>query len=157
MKMMLNQIIVLVRFDKIILFEIERGVKMPNRVFFSFKEDDRDVVVTIKGRAENSRYQNLNFRVQSLLERWNTKDEAVIKRAISTKLKNTSRTIVFVGYNTYNSYWVPKEVEMTLEAGKPVYAIRLKNTRGVTPSCLTENDITLHSWSESKLQELATK
>jgi hypothetical protein len=130
---------------------------MPNRVFFSFKEDDRDTILTIKGRAVNSNYYNLNFRVQDLLKRWDTEDEAVIKQAISKNLKNTSRTIVFVGYNTHRSYWVPQEIEMTLDAGKPVYAIRLKDTRGIIPECLNSNGITVHSWSESKLQELATK
>ena len=34
---------------------------MPNVVFFSFKEEDRGVVLTIKGRAVNPNYPNLNF------------------------------------------------------------------------------------------------
>lgn len=130
---------------------------MPNRVFFSFKEDDRGIVLTIKGRAHNSKYYSLDFKVQDLLKRWDTENESVIKQAISKKLINTSRTIVFVGDNTHRSHWVPKEVKMTLEAGKPVYAIRLKNTWGLVPSCLNKNNITLHSWSESKLQQLATQ
>jgi hypothetical protein len=130
---------------------------MANVVFFSFTEADRDVVLTIKGRAMNSRYANLNFRVQDLLKRWDTDDVAVIRQAISKKMKGTSRTIVFVGYRTHQSRWVREEVEMTLENDKPVYAIRLKDTFGTTPSVLTENGITLHSWSEANLQDLATR
>ncbi len=42
---------------------------MPNVVFFSFSEDDRDVVAMIKGRAVNPDYTNLNFRVRDLLAR----------------------------------------------------------------------------------------
>lgn len=130
---------------------------MPNVVFFSFKEEDRGVVLTIKGRASNSRYPALNFKVQDLLKRWDTEDEAVIKQAITKNIKGTSRTIVFVGSDTHKSYWVPQEVKMTLDANKPVYAIRLSGTLGKIPKCLSDNKITVHSWSEVKLQDLATK
>jgi len=128
-----------------------------NVIFFSFSETDRGVVLTIKGRGVNSKYTNLNFRVQDLLKRWKTEDPAVIRQAISKSIKGTSRTVVFVGNDTYNSYWVPEEVKMTLDAGKPVYAIRLKDTNGVKPACLSENNIYLYSWSEKTLQSLATR
>jgi hypothetical protein len=130
---------------------------LPNVCFFSFKEDDRDVVATIKGRAVNPFYANLNFRVKDLLKRWNTTDRSRIRAAISTAMTGTSRTIVFVGNNTYQSYWVPEEVRMTLEARKPVYAIRLRGTNGPTPLVLTDNSITLYAWSEERLQNLATR
>lgn len=130
---------------------------MPKSVFFSFKESDRGVVLTIKGRAINPNYPALNFKVQDLLKRWKTEDSTVIKQAITTKIQGTSRTIVFVGEKTHKSYWVPHEVNMTLEQGKPVYAIRLKDTNGTTPECLLKNKIKVYSWSEEKLQELASK
>lgn len=130
---------------------------MPNVVFFSFKEEDRGVVLTIKGRAENSYYKNLNFKVKDLLKRWKTEDEAVIKQAISKSIYGTSRTIVFVGEKTHTSYWVPHEVQKTLDAGKPVYAIRLKDTNGKIPKCLSDNNIHVYAWSEDRLQELATR
>ena len=130
---------------------------MANVVFFSFSETDRDVVLLIKGRAVNPRYANLDFRVQDLLQRWDTDDPTVIRQAIAKSIKGTSRTIVFVGNDTYGSYWVPEEVEMTLEREKPVYAIRLKDTYGIAPKCLTDNNIHLYSWSEEKLQDLATR
>ena len=64
---------------------------MPNVVFFSFKEDDRGVVLTIKGRAVNPNYYALNFRVKDLLKRWDTDDEAVIRQAITKKHKRHFR------------------------------------------------------------------
>lgn len=130
---------------------------MANVVFFSFKEENRGTVLTIKGRAVNSNYSGLNFRVRDLLKRWNTENPAVIKQAISKTIIGTSRTIVFVGERTHESYWVPHEVEMTLNAKKPVYAIRLKDTYGQIPKCLTDNGIHVTSWSETALQELALK
>ncbi len=130
---------------------------MSNVVFFSFKEEDRDVVLTIKGRAVNSSYSGLNFRVKDLLKRWDTTDSAVIKQAISKSISGTSRTIGFVGEKTHKSYWVPHEVQMTLDEGKPVYAIRLKDSSGTIPKCLTDNGIYVYSWSEERLQDLATR
>jgi hypothetical protein len=130
---------------------------MPNVVFFSFTEADRGVVLTIKGRAVNPLYQNLNFRVKDLLKRWNTEDTAVIRQAITKEMNGTSRTIVFVGERTHLSIWVREEVKMTLENDKPVYAIRLNGTGGKTPKVLEDNGIHLYSWSEERLQELATR
>ena len=130
---------------------------MPNVVFFSFTEPDREVVLTIKGRAVNSNYSNLNFRVKDLLKRWNTENTAVIRRAITTSISGTSRTIVFIGERTHRSKWVREEVEMTLEKNKPVYAIRLKNTNGKKPKVLEDNNIFLYLWSETRLQDLATR
>ncbi|MFP3454634.1 TIR domain-containing protein [Psychrobacter sp. SIMBA_152] len=129
---------------------------MSNVVFFSFKEEDRGVVLTIKGRAVNPSYTSLDFRVRDLLKRWKTEDEAVIKQAISKSLTGTSRTIVFVGDDTWKSYWVPHEVEMSLARGKQVYAIRLNGVQGAIPKCLTENGIKVYPWSEINLQALAS-
>lgn len=129
---------------------------MSNVVFFSFKEEDRGVVLTIKGRAVNPRYTSLSFRVRDLLKRWKTENEAVIKQAISKRLTGTSRTIVFIGSDTWKSYWVPHEVEMSLARGKQVYAIRLNGVQGITPECLTKNGIKVYPWSEANLQALAT-
>ena len=130
---------------------------MPNVVFFSFTEADRETVLTIKGRAVNPNYSNLNFRVKDLLKRWNTEDVAVIRQAISKAMTGTSRSIVFIGERTHLSRWVREEVKMTLENGKSVYAIRLKNTNGQKPKVLEDKNIHLYAWSEETLQNLASK
>lgn len=125
--------------------------------FFSFTEANRHTVAKIKGRAVNSRYPHLNFKVQDLLVRWDTEEDIVIKQAISKSIKGTSRTIVFVGEHTHKSQWVQHEVHSTLERNKPVYAIWLKGEKGKTPKCLSDNNIRVYVWSEDRLQELATK
>ena len=130
---------------------------MPNVVFFSFAEADLDVVETIKGRAVNPLYHNLNFRVKDLLKRSDTEDIAVIRQAITKAMNGTSRTIVFAGETTHLSRWVREEVKMTIENDRPVYAIRLKHTNGKKPKVLMNYGINLYPWSEEWLQELATK
>lgn len=114
-------------------------------------------MVTIKGKATNPNYSSLNFRVKDLLTRWDTTDDSVIRQAISKAMTGTSRTIVFVGNNTHKSRWVREEVKTTLENGKKCYAIRLSGTNGSKPKVLEDNNIHLYEWSESKLQDLATR
>ncbi|TDJ57006.1 MAG: molecular chaperone Tir [Ignavibacteria bacterium] len=130
---------------------------MPNVVFFSFAEDDREVVETIMGRAVNPLYHNLNFRIKDLLNRSDTEDTAVIHQAITQAMNGTSRTIVFTGETTHLSKWVREEVRMTIENDRPVYAIRLIHTNGKKPKVLMNYGINLYPWSEEWLQELATK
>jgi hypothetical protein len=133
------------------------GGIMPNVVFFSFTERDRNVVLTIKGRAVNPNYPSLNFRVRDLLRRWDTVNVSVIRQAISKAMVGTSRTIVFVGEQTHWSRWVWEEVEMTIANAKPVYAIRLRGTNGPKPEVLEHHAIPLYVWSEARLQDLATR
>ncbi len=130
---------------------------MPNIIFFSFTEEDCDVIETIKGRAVNPLYHNLNFRVKDLLNRSDTEDTAVIHQAITKAMNGTSRTFVFVGEETHLSKWVREEVRMTIENNKPVFAIRLLHTNGTKPKVLEDYGINLYPWSEEWLQELATK
>jgi hypothetical protein len=125
--------------------------------FISYAEANRHTVAKIKGRALNSRYPHLDFKVQDLLKRWDTEDDIVIKQAISKSIKGTSRTIVFVGEHTHKSKWVHHEVYSTIARKKPVYAIWLKDEKGKVPKCLSDNDIRVYVWSEVRLQELATK
>lgn len=126
-------------------------------VFFSFTEPNRHTVAKIKGRAVNSKYPHLNFKVQDLLKRWETEDEVVIKQAITKSITGTSRTIVFVGEHTHRSKWVKNEVNMTIDRKKAVYAIWLKDETGKIPKCLTDNKIKVYQWSEERLQDLATR
>lgn len=130
---------------------------MANVCFFSFTIPDHGVVATIKGKAVNPYYYGLNFRVKDLLKRWQTEDKGRIRQAITQAMQGTSRTILFVGETTYKSTWVAEEVEKTLANGKKLFAIRLNGTGGPKPQALIDNGITLHPWSESNLQDLATK
>lgn len=126
-------------------------------IFFSFMEANRHTVAKIKGRALNSKYPNLNFKVKDLLKRWDTEDETVIKRAITQAMFGTSKTIVLVGQYTHKSNWVKHEVESTLDKRKPVYAIWLKDESGSVPKSLTNNNIRVYTWSEERLQDIATR
>lgn len=128
---------------------------MQKIIFMSFSESDRKAVTMIKGRACNAGYSGLSFRQRDLLSRWNTTSTAGIRRAISSKMTGTSRTIVFVGDDTWKSNWVGQEIEMTLDRDKPVYAIRLRNTCGKTPEALARHGIAVQPWSEENLQKLA--
>ena len=131
---------------------------MGQDVFFSFKEEDRKVVLTVKGRAVNPYYANLDFSVREVLKRAKLEDETKIKETIINSFEGISRTIVFVGKKTHKSCWIPCEVQMTLDQGKPVHAIFLKGNEGAKiPKCLSDNTIYVYRWSEARLQQLATR
>jgi len=141
------------------LFSIRRKRKKitANVVFFSFSESDRDTVLAIKTKAMDPQYTRLNFMVQDLMKRWRTKDLKAIRHAIEGPITAASRTIVLVGKDTYKSLWVAEEVKITLEQGKPVYAIHLKNGHVMIPFCLKNNDIYIYPSHEENLQYLATR
>lgn len=126
---------------------------MLRTVFFSFSECDRKVVT----RILSAKLFERNFSVQGLMERRNIEDEVAIDATIRRAIQNSSRTIVFVGDHTSNSFWVPREVQLTLNSGNCVYAMRLQGTRGAVPNCLEEANITVHRWSENRLHDLATR
>jgi hypothetical protein len=141
------------------LFSIRQNKKKitVNVVFFSFSELDRDAVLAIKTKAMDPQYPKLNFMVQDLIKRWSTKDPKAIRHAIEGPITAASRTIVLVGKDTYKSMWVAEEVKITLEQGKPVYAIYLKNRHVVIPACLKDNDIYIYPSHEENMQYLATR
>jgi hypothetical protein len=141
------------------LFSIRQKKKKitANVVFFSFSEADRDAVLALKTKAMDPQYTKLNFMVQDLMRRWRTEDLKAIRRAVEVPIAAASRTIVLVGKDTYKSMWVTEEVTITLEQGKPVYAIYLKNRRVVIPACLKNNDIYVYPSHEENLQYLATR
>jgi len=128
-----------------------------NVVFFSFSESDRHFVLDIKHEVMDPHYTNLNFMVQDLMERLRTQDPAIIRQIIAKAIKNSSRSIVFVGKDTYRDQWVEEEVKMTIAEKKPVYAIRIKGTHGLNPLFLTNNNIHIYPWHEENLQYLATR
>jgi hypothetical protein len=131
---------------------------MSNKVsFFSFSESNRKAVAKIKVRAVNPFFFVLKFKVQDLLNRWLTDSLLVKRQAILKSLQGVSRTIVFIGNDTHESYWVGEEIKMTLAAGKPVYAIRIKNTTGKAHPEMIKNRIYLYEWSAPRLHQLATK
>lgn len=130
---------------------------MSKAVFFSFKEEDRRNVLTVKGRAVNPFHDNLNFDVQEIVKRSEIECEEKAKQLIADAVEKASRTIVFVGKKTHKSDWVPHEVQTSLEMEKPVYAIYVEGKEGSKiPKCLSDNNIYVYRWSEARMQQLAT-
>jgi len=125
-------------------------------IFFSFDETDRWPVWRVRNLAMDRNHPALRFEVGDLYQRWAGASAAAMGKAIAEGLGGTSRTIVFVGENTHASEWVGNEVQLTLAANRPVFAIRVPGVFGPTPDFLADNGITVHDWSEPKLQQLAT-
>ena len=126
-------------------------------VFFSFSETDREFLEKIITHAHDKSYDSLDFRVAPLLDRWDTTSKTVMQNFILKIMKTTARTIVFIGDDTIESKWVPVEVDLSIELKHPVYAMRLKDSKGEPPECLLEHGIRVEDWDIEVLQYIATK
>lgn len=67
---------------------------MPNVVFFSIIEIVRKLVLTMKVRAVNTLYNNLNFIVEGLSTRWLTENEAIIHQKITKSMRGTVISLI---------------------------------------------------------------
>ncbi len=130
---------------------------MKNKIFFSFSDTDRDIVIKIAKHAIDPSYDSLQFAVTPLYNRWKTKSIPVIQNIVAKALKDSDRTIVLVGEDTYDSIWVEVEVDMSIELNNSVYAMRLNNTNGAIPKCLEKRDIKVENWDIEVLQYLAIR
>lgn len=129
---------------------------MSESVYFSFAEPDREVALALAGRARDPADPALAFRVKDPPRRFGIARTAVMRQAAERARHGTGRTIVLVGEETWRCPWVREEVMATLEAGRPVYAIRLSEAAGPRPPCLAVHGIPVRPWSEATLQELAS-
>jgi hypothetical protein len=123
-------------------------------VFFSFDESDRWTVWRIRNLASDRDYPDLDFDVADLQLRWAGATPAERGRAIASATLSCTHTVVLVGERSHASEWVAAEVAASIESGRPVIAMRLPDTSGLVPDCLTTRGIAVHDWDEATLQRL---
>jgi hypothetical protein len=129
---------------------------MTGLVHLAFTELDRMEALLIRRRALDPLDSALSFPVGELFPRIESALPVVVRRTVRDALRGVARTIVLVGDHTWESRWVPVEVEITLKKGLDVHAIRLPRSWGVVPEYLASRHIAVHAWSEATLQSLAT-
>lgn len=124
------------------------------RVFISFKSEDELRVWALRGLSE---FKNVSFEMDdvSLRKAVNSDDDNYIKRVIRPKIKSCDYCVCLVGENTWRSRkWVPWEIRLAAEEGKPIYAMRLKGVSPITPAVLTELKVTPFDWDVDRLIRL---
>ena len=133
--------------------------KPRRRVFISFRHEDLDLANLFRGQAKNEN-SDLDFIDFSLRVPFKSDNAQYIKRGIRERIKNSSVTIVLIGDTTYESEWVDWEIRESLQLGKGVKAIKLKDSVR-TPPALVEYGIEPLPWNLKRvnqaIQEAAEK
>ena len=125
---------------------------MANETFISFRGDDEFKVWSLRNLSE---FRNVSFEMDdvSLRKAIDSRDDNYIRSVIRPKIKNCHICLCMVGENTHRSRkWVPWEINLALEEGKQIIAMRFKDTpRAITPSVLINNGISPFDWDIDKL------
>ena len=122
------------------------------KVFLSFRGEDLRKVWTLRGLAE---FKNVDFEMDdvSLRDSVNSTDKSYIRSVIRPKIKDCGVCVCLIGENTWRSrIWVPWEVELAREEGKPILAMRFWDTpKAITPKILDDLNVTPFDWDVAKL------
>jgi hypothetical protein len=125
---------------------------MPKKTFISFRGEDEFKVNGLRGL---SNFSNVEFEMDdvSLRNAIDSRDDAYIRSVIRPKIKSSEICLCMIGENTHRSRkWVPWEINLALEEGKKVIAMRFKDMpNAITPSVLSSNGILPFSWDLDRL------
>ena len=125
---------------------------MAEKTFISFRGEDQFKVWTLRGLSE---FKNVSFEMDdvSLRDSVNSNSEAYIRSVIRPKIVNCNICLCMIGENTHRSRnWVPWEINLALEEGKEVIAMRFWDTStAITPRVLVQNDIVPFNWDVERL------
>lgn len=122
---------------------------MARRVFFSFHYQ-RDVwrINQIRNIPNITGVAAAGFADASLWEKAKSTGDAAIKTLINNGLKNTSVTVVFVGYGTAGRKYIEYEIDQSIARGNGIVAVHIHhlkdqngnvNSPGATPRKIESN------------------
>jgi len=110
------------------------------RIFISFDHSDTQQVLGFMGLRNI--LDNFDFYNHKLDYRINSSDIEYVKRVIREEyIRPASVTVVLIGTNTAKSNWVKWEIEESIQQGKGILGIRLKDTWGDIPAGIPSNAV----------------
>ncbi len=103
---------------------------MARRVFFSFHYQ-RDVwrINQIRNIPNITGVAAAGFADASLWEKARSTGDAAIKALINNGLKNTSVTVVFVGYGTAGRKYIEYEIDQSIARGNGIVAVQIHHLK----------------------------
>jgi MTH538 TIR-like domain (DUF1863) len=123
---------------------------MTRRIFISYQSEDRM-------RAKGFRLMRFNPNVEvdffdrHLLDPVASHEPDYIRRCINERMHGTSVTVVLIGTKTHESEWVDYEIRRTLEEGKGLLGIRLKDkAESIPPGRLVESGAEVIDWEPAE-------
>jgi hypothetical protein len=124
---------------------------MARRVYFAFDYLDVFSVNQIRRSGQFIDVAVAGFTDASQWEELKRKDDAIIKRAIDTSLKNTSVTVACIGARTASRRWVKYELAASVARGNGLLGIYLPGTGGhPIPKTLTDTGAPVYRWNPNR-------
>ena len=130
---------------------------MARRVFFSFHYQ-RDVwrINQIRNIPNITGVAAAGFADASLWEKARSTGDAAIKSLINNGLKNTSVTVIFVGYGTAGRKYIEYEIDQSIARGNGIVAVQIHhlkdrngdvNSPGAIPSKIKSKGYNAYKYS----------
>lgn len=120
------------------------------RLFFSFHCEDLGQVRGFRLMSYNHNL-NIDFHGCSVRVPIDSENGSYLKRAIAEKIQRASVVVCLIGNGTAWREWVDWELRKAIELGKGICGIRLKGSRGRTPSLLQQLRAPVASWNMDDL------
>lgn len=94
------------------------------KIFITYDYDnDRHYKNMLCAWDKNSAF-DFTFHDKSVDVSVQSRDQAVIRRVVSQRIKESTHLLCVVGENTWRSGWVKWEIEKARELGKPLIAVK---------------------------------
>ncbi len=124
---------------------------MARRVYFAFDYLDVFAVNQIRRSGQFVDVAVAGFTDASQWEKLKQKDDAVIRRAIDTALKNTSVTVACIGPRTASRRWVKYELAASVTRGNRLLGVFLPGTSGYPiPKVLIDTGASVYRWNSQR-------
>lgn len=128
--------------------ELARAKAARRNIFISFSSKDMDQVRAFRAQAKNPK-NPIDLVDRSVKVAYDSTRAEYIRQRISERIRQCSKTVVFVSDNAVKSAWVNWEVNRSLELGKEVVAFYSGDKRPKKlPKSITDNTIKVVSWSD---------
>lgn len=123
---------------------------MANRVFISFKAEDKPQVDGLRLLAKNPNYE-LEFYDESVRAAIDSVNGPYIKTRIREKIERSGVVLCLVSAETHTSNWVSWELETAIALGKPIVAMAVKGLQQATLPAPIRNRVSFYSWAPASL------
>jgi hypothetical protein len=123
---------------------------MANRVFISFKAEDKPQVDGLRLLAKNPNYE-LEFYDESVRVAIDSGNATYIKTRIREKIERSGVVLCLVSPVTHTSNWVSWELETAIALGKPIVAMAIKGLQNATLPAPIRNRVSFYAWNPGSL------
>lgn len=126
---------------------------MANRVFISFKAEDKPQVDGLRLLAKNPTY-DLEFYDESVRAPIDSQNAEYVKRVIREKIGRAGVVLCLVSADTHTSAWVDWELETAINLKKPIVAMAIKDLERATLPAPIRGKGKFCSWSPADLRDI---